>query len=185
MNIGLLSLNPTSFSLTFRKSLFTGMTWLQSFLPEDLTIILSLPFVRRWHTSTSAQGISQPTLLNISSTLDSRSSFGTSRGMPTTSKHSLLEYWVFSQECLFTSAVSLLRNVLTVLTILISDSGLTKFLWNLWIFSRASVFALLNVLTLRWSDKVISLPSFFWQFLQCSLRVYCHYSEFSCRSRLQ
>ena len=94
-------------------------------------------------------------------TLDSRSSFGTSRGMPTTSKHSLLEYWVFSQQCLFTSTVSLLRSVLTVLSILISDSGLTEFLLDLWIFSRALVFALLNVLTLRWSDKVIPLTSFF------------------------
>ena len=104
-------------------SLLTCMTWSQSFLCENLTMILLLLFMRRWHFSISREEISQPTLINIYSTLDSTSSLDTSRGMPLTSKQSLLEYWTFAQHCLSISTTLLLRSVLTFLTILISDSS--------------------------------------------------------------
>ena len=157
----LLPLKPKSSSLTFWMSLFTDIIWSQSFLCENLTMILSLLFVRRWHDSILRDGISQPNLLNTSSTLDSRSSLETSRGMPTISKHSLLQYWAYPQHYLSISTTLLLKSALTFLAILISDSRLTKFLLNLRISSRASVFALLYALTLLWSGEVIQIFSLF------------------------
>ena len=85
----------------------------------------------------------------------------TSREMRTTSKHSLLEYWVFAQHCLSISFTVLLRSVLTFLTILISYSSLTKFSLKLRISSRASVFTLVYCSTLFRSDKVIPIMSSF------------------------
>ena len=137
----LLPLKPISSNFIFCRSLLTDKTWLQSFLRKNLTMTLSL-FVRRWHASISRERISQPTLLKTSSTFDSKFSFETSRGMPATSKHSLLEYWAFAQHCLSISITLLLRSVLTFLTILISDLSLTKFSLNLRIYSRASLFTL-------------------------------------------
>ena len=137
----LLPLKPISSNLIFRRSLFTDKTWSQSFLRKNLTLTLSL-FVRRWHASISRERILKPAFLKTPSTFDSKVSFETSRGMPATSKHSLLEYWAFAQHCLSISITLLLRSVLTFLTILISDLSLTKFSLNLRIYSRASLFTL-------------------------------------------
>ena len=134
-------LKPISSNFTFHRSLLTDMTWSQSFIRKNLTMTLSL-FERRWHVSISQERISQPTLLKTSSTFDYKFSFETSRGMPATSKHSLLEYRAFAQNCISISVTLLLRSVLTFLTILISESSLAKFSLNLWISSRASVFTL-------------------------------------------
>ena len=154
----LLPLKPISPNFTLRRSLLNDKTWSQSFLHKNLTMILSL-FVRRWHASISREMISQPTLLKTSSTSDSKFSFETSHGMPATSKHFLFEYWAFAQHCLSISITLLLRTVLTFLTILISDSSLTKFSLNLRISSRASLFTLVYCSTLFWSDKVIPISS--------------------------
>ena len=135
----LLPLKPISSNFTFYRSLITDMTWSQSFLRKNLTMTLSL-FMRQWHVSLSRERISQPTLLKTSSTSDSKFSLETSQGMPATSKHPLLEYCAFAQHCLSISITLLLRSVLTCLTILISDSSLTRFSLNLQISSRASIF---------------------------------------------
>ena len=136
------------------------MNWSQSFLPKNLTMILSL-FLIGWHASILYERTSQPTLLKTSSTFESKFSLETSQGMPTTSKDSLLEYWAFAQHCLSISITFLLRSVLNFLAILISDSRLTKFSLKFWIFSKASVFPLVYCsTTLFWSDKVIQVSSF-------------------------
>ena len=135
--------------------------------------------------SISRERISQSTLLKTSRTFDSKFSFETSRGTPATSKHSLLEYWSFAQHCLSISITLLLRSVLTFLTILISDSSLTKFSLNLSISSRASLFTLVYCSTLFWSDKVVPISSFF-DNLSNVLSVQAATVEtFGCRSKLQ
>ena len=99
-------------------------------------------------------------LLKTLSTFDSKFLLETWRGMPATSKHSLLEYWAFTQHCLSISITLLLTSVLTCLTI------------NLQISSRASVFTLTYCSTLFWSDKVIPVRSFltiYPMFPQCKL----------------
>ena len=137
------------------------MTWLQSFLGKNLTMILSRLFLRRWQVPISCEGISQPTLLDTSSTLESRSLLETSQGMPTAFKHSPLENWAFSQRCVSISTILLLRSALTFLTTLLSDSSLTKFSLILRISSRASVFGMLYASTLFWRDKAIPITSLF------------------------
>ena len=126
----LLPLKPISFNFIFRRSLLTDKTSSQSFLHKNLTMTLSL-FVRQFHAWISWERISQPTLLKTSSTFDSKFSFETSQEMPATSKHSALEYCAFTQHCRSISITLLLRSVLIFLSILISDSSLTKFSLNL------------------------------------------------------
>ena len=113
--------------------------------------------------------------MNTSSTLDFISLLETSRGMPTTSRQSLLEYWAFSQHYLSISTTLLIRSVWTFLTTLISDSSLTKLSLNLRISSRASVFTMLYALPLFLSDKAIPIISLF--VILCSLSVCCHCRE--------
>ena len=157
----LLPLKSISSNFTFCRSLLTDVTWSRSFLHKNLTMTLSL-FLRRWHAPISQERISQPTLLQTSCTFNSKFLFETSQGIPATSNHFLLEYWAFVQHCLSISITLLLRSVLTFLTILISDSSLTKFSLNLWISSRALVFTVAYCSTLFWSDKVIPISSFFY-----------------------
>ena len=117
--------------------------------------------MRRLNVSIWCERILQPTVLNTLKTLDPKSSLQTSTGILTTSKHSLVEYWAFLQHCLFISTTLLLISALTFLTIFVLDLSLTKFLLNLQMSDRGSLFALLQVLTLFWSDKAIPVISLF------------------------
>ena len=80
----------------FRSFLMLQMCW-QSFRLENLTITLSFVLPTRWHASIRSGEISQPSLPKIFKTFSSRTSPDTSRGMPTISRHSRLEYWAFAQ----------------------------------------------------------------------------------------
>ena len=68
----------------------------------------------------------EPSFPNIFKTLSSRASQDTSRGMPTISRHSRLEYWAFSQHCL-SKVVHLVKNKLLAF---FCYSQLCMRLWN-------------------------------------------------------
>ena len=92
--------NPTSCIFRCFRSFFTDIICSQSLRRENFTITLSLSFLRRWHASMSRGDTSLPIFLKMVSTLSSNSLFCTLSGIPTTSRHSLQEYWAFSQHCL-------------------------------------------------------------------------------------
>ena len=94
----------------FRPFLMLQTCW-QSFRLENLTITVSVVLPTWWHASVRSREISQPSFPNIFKTFSSRASQDTSRGMPTISRHSRLEYWAFSQHCL-SKVVHLVKNKL-------------------------------------------------------------------------
>ena len=105
--------NPTScifrlFRSFFRGHyLFTDIICSQSQFTvhcENFTITLLLFFLRRWHASMSRGDFSLSIVLKMVGTLSSNWLFWTLSGIPTTSRHSLLEYWAFVQHCLSISA---------------------------------------------------------------------------------
>ena len=164
----LLPLNLISSSFTFRRPLLTDMTWSQSFLRKNLTMILCETitcFNIAWedHTTNFTKYFEhfrfQVLVGNITRN---------------TCNFQALPSWILgiAQHFLSISISLLLRSVLTFLTILISNSSLRKFSLSLRISSRALVFTVVYCSTLFWSDKVIPVSSFIdglSSFSQCKL----------------
>ena len=92
--------NSRSSRVSFFRSFLTLQTCWQSFRLENVTITVSFVLPTRWHASIRSGEISQPSFPKIFKTFSSRTSPDTSRGMPTISRHSRLEYWAFAQHCL-------------------------------------------------------------------------------------
>ena len=115
--------NPISCIFRCLRSFFTDIICQQSLRCQSFTITLSLSFLRRWHASMSRGDTSLPIFLKMVSTLSSNSLFCTLSGIPTTSRHSALEYWACAQHCLSISANLLDSYELACFRILFSDSS--------------------------------------------------------------
>ena len=122
-------------------SLMLQTCW-QSFRLENLTITVSVVLPTWWHASVRSREISQPRFPNIFKTFSSRTSPDTSRGMPTISRHSRLEYWAFAQHCL-SKVVHLVKNKL--LAFFVTASSACSFE--------------IDSLRLRTSSRTVSLSS--------------------------
>ena len=122
--------NPTSCIFRCFRSFFTDIICSQSLRRENFTITLSLSFLRRWHASMSRGDTSLPIFLKMVSTLSSNMLFWTMSEIPTTSHHSLLEYWTFALYCLSISTNHFDNNELACLTTLFSDSSWLHFWFN-------------------------------------------------------
>ena len=116
--------NSRSSIVSFFRSFLTLQTCWQSFRLENLTITVSFVLPTRWHASIRSGEISQPSFPKIFKTFSSRTSPDTSRGMPTISRHSRLEYWAFAHQCL-----SKVDNLVTnkVLTFFVTASPACSF----------------------------------------------------------
>ena len=95
------------------KSFLTWSTCLQSFLRSNLTIALSLFLPSQWESSMNSGAMVQPTFWKSDRTFASRSLSSTWRGVPTTSTHSFLEYWVFVQHWHSNVTIRLVSTILT------------------------------------------------------------------------
>ena len=110
--------------------------------------------------------ILQPTFSKIESTFVSDRLSSTWRRVPTTSLHSFLEYWVFSQHWRSKVTIRLVSSVFTCLVTASTDWGLLKLLLNLRISSSNSLLLLfLSVIVLSklstWASCLMILYSIF------------------------
>ena len=96
------------------------MCW-QSFLLENLTITVPVVLPTQWQASIRSGEISQQGFPKILKTFSSRTFTDTSRGMPTISRHSRLEYWAFAQHC-FSKVVNLVNNILLAFFVTVSSA---------------------------------------------------------------
>ena len=119
--------NPTSSIFRFFRSFFTDIICSQSLCHENFTITLSLPLLRWWHASMSHGDTYLPILV---STLSSNWLFWALSSIATTSRHSLLEYWVFAQHCLPVSTNLFDNNELACFATLFSASSWRNFRFN-------------------------------------------------------
>ena len=103
------------------------MTCSQSFLLENLTMVLSLCLFKRWHASIPSPVMPTPICWSTLQTVGSRSLSSIIEGNPTTSTHSRRKYWAFFQHCLSIDDICFDRILFTFLTTEISDSIFWKF----------------------------------------------------------
>ena len=115
--------------------------------------------MRPWHASISRNGVSQPTLLNTSSTLDSKSSLDTPRGIPTTSKHFPLEYWAFARALPFHINYPLVKEFVYLLDKINFRLKLNKVFIKLTIFLQSISVHNVVCFNFFWSDKAIPIIS--------------------------
>ena len=113
--------------LIFVIHFFSRMTCSQSFLLENLTMVLSLCFLRRWHALIRSPVISSPICWNILQTVGSSSLSSIDEGNSTTSTHLRSDYWAFFQQCLSIVDICLHRLLFTFLITETSDSRFWKF----------------------------------------------------------
>ena len=83
-------------------------------------------FVSRWQTSILPCPMSKPIPLKILHIVCSKSFDSIIFGFPIASTHSCREYWALAQHCLSVFSSYFRRLLLTVFTILTSDSSLLK-----------------------------------------------------------
>ena len=107
--------NSRSSIVKFFRSFLTLQTYWQSFRLENVTITVSVLLPTRWHASVRLGEMLQPSFPksfpSFFKTFFSKISPETSRGIPTISRHSRLEYWAFTPHC-FTKAVNLVNSEL-------------------------------------------------------------------------
>ena len=103
--------NSRSSIASFFRSFLTLQTCWYSFRLEHLTITVSFALPTRWHASIRSGEIAKPNFPKMFKNFSYRTSPDILRGMPTISRHSQLEYWVFSQHCL-SKVDSLVNNKL-------------------------------------------------------------------------
>ena len=113
--------NSRSSIINFFRSFLTLHTCWKTFRLENLTITVSIVLPTRWHASIRTGEISQPNFPNILKNFSSRTSPGTSRGMPTISRHSRLEFGAFFRHCL-SKAVNLVNNKLLLFSVTASSA---------------------------------------------------------------
>ena len=109
--------------VSFFASFLTLQTCWQSFRLENITVTVSVNLPTQWHVSIRSGKISQPSLPKIFKTFSSRASPDTSQGMPTISRHSCLEYWVFAQHRV-SKLVHLVDNKLLAFFVTASSAAL-------------------------------------------------------------
>ena len=117
--------NSRSSIVSFFISFLTLQLCWQSFPLENLTITLSFVLPTRWHVSIQSGEILQPSLPKIFKTFSFRTSPDISRGMPTISRHSHLEYWTFAQHRL-SKVVNLVNNKLLTFFVTASSAPLPE-----------------------------------------------------------
>ena len=106
------------------------MTCSESFLLENLTMVLTLCFFRWWHASILSPVMSTPICWNTLQTVGSSSLSSIDEGNPTTQTHSRREYWTFLQHCLSIDDIWLGKILVTFLITETSDSSFWQFLFN-------------------------------------------------------
>ena len=119
------------------------MTCSQSFLHENLAMVLSLCLFRRWHASILSPVMPTPICWSTLKVVGSRSLPSISKGNPTTSTHSRCEYSVFFQHCLSINDICLDRILFTFLGTETSDSSFWKFSFKGWISAVSEAIAVL------------------------------------------
>ena len=105
----------------------------KSFLRENSTVVLSLCLFRRWHVSILSPVMPTPICWSTLQIVGSRSLSSIDEGNPTTSTHSLREYWAFFQHCLSIDDICFDRKLFTFLATETSDSSFWKFSFKGWI----------------------------------------------------
>ena len=139
------------------------MTCSQSFLLENLTMVLSLLF-RRWHASMLSPVISTPICWSTLQTVGSSSLPSIDEDNPTTSTHSRREYWAFFQHCPSIDDICFDKILFTFSITETSDSSFWKFSFKGLI---SAVSKAIVVLDCYW---VLRNKSIIW--FQCFLSIY-------------
>ena len=116
---------------------FFCMTCSQSFLPENLTMIL-LPFVQTMTCLDPFPCYANTNMLKYSTTVGSYSLTPIDKNIPSISTHSRQEYWASFQHYLSIDDICLERTLLTFLTARTSDSSFWKFLFHKRLISAVS-----------------------------------------------
>ena len=132
----------------FLKSFLTLKIYLQSFRQVNFTMTLSLFFPSQWQLSIKLGSMMQPIFWKIDSTFVSKFLSSTCRGIPTTSKHSLLEYWAFAQH--WRSIVTTLLQS-SLVTRLVTTSSLNLLIIKFIHFLKHGVVILIYFI-LQWQD---------------------------------
>ena len=98
------------------------MTCLQSFLLENVTMVLLLCFFRRWQALILSPVMSTPVWWSTLQTVGSSSLSSIDEGNPTTSRRSRHNYWAFFQHCFSIDDICLDR-------ILFASISLNMLIW--------------------------------------------------------
>ena len=146
--------NSTSSIFRFFRPFFTDIICSQSLCCENFTITMSLSLLRWWHASMSCGDIYLTILV---STLSSNWLFWALSGIATTSRHSLVECWVFAWHCLSISTNFSDNNELPCFATLFSASSWLNFRFNWCTWLRILLFV---DSTLLWNDSRIVMSSF-------------------------
>ena len=142
------------------------MTCSQSFLLENITMVLSLCLFRRWHASISSPVMPTPICWSTLQTVGLRSLYSIDEGNPTTSTHSRRDYWAFFQHCLSVDDICFDRILFTFLTTETSDSSFWKFSFKRLI---SAVSEAIVVLACSWDLRNKSIVCFLFNALNVSL----------------
>ena len=127
----------------------------------------------------SSQSV-KPVFWKIDNIFVSKFLSSTCRGIPTTSKYSLLEYWAFAQHWRSIVTILLQSSLFTSLVATSSDWSLVKLSLKLRIFWSI---ALLSSVILFCNDRTIGIRSLF-SILSRASSVYCNMFDIVARWRL-